>query len=236
MDGGEEHDLAQASGEIVEVWLEGDMVAGQIRCPETMLPLPGQYLIANGTSWDEAALPFTLFPAGSASGGFLTAPGLPPSWQPGTRLNLRGPLGRGFQLPAQARRVTLAALGESPSRLLPLARQAILQGAEVSLFSVQPPYNWPLDVEINPPGSLPDGMHWADYMALDLTADDLRQLREKLALPLHSRAVCPAQALIVTPMPCAGVGECGVCAVRMRRGWGLACKDGPVFDLNQLEW
>lgn len=228
--------MAQANGEIVEVWLEGEMVAGQIKCPETVLPLPGQYVVANDTSWDEAPLPFSLFPAGFVPGGFLSAPGLPSNWQPGTRLNLRGPLGRGFQLPAQARRVALAALRSSPSRLLPLARQAILQGAAVSLFSAHPPYNWPLDVEISPPGALPDGMRWADYMALDLAPEDLLHLRETLALPLHTRAGCPAQALIVTPIPCAGVGECGVCAVRMQRGWGLACKDGPVFDLNQLDW
>ena len=32
-----------------------------------------------------------------------------------------------------------------------------------------------------------------------------------------------------------GQGECGVCAVRTRSGWSLACKDGPVYDLAELE-
>jgi hypothetical protein len=32
------------------------------------------------------------------------------------------------------------------------------------------------------------------------------------------------------------MADCGVCGVKGRRGWRLACKDGPVFDLNDLEW
>jgi hypothetical protein len=30
------------------------------------------------------------------------------------------------------------------------------------------------------------------------------------------------------------MGECGVCAVNLRKGYKLACKDGPVFDLRSL--
>jgi Leu/Phe-tRNA-protein transferase len=46
---------------------------------------------------------------------------------------------------------------------------------------------------------------------------------------------CPGQALIHTAMPCAGIAECGACAVRTRKSWRLACKDGPVFDISELE-
>ena len=35
-------------------------------------------------------------------------------------------------------------------------------------------------------------------------------------------------------MPCGGAAECGICAVPFGRGWKLACKDGPVFELNPL--
>jgi hypothetical protein len=35
-------------------------------------------------------------------------------------------------------------------------------------------------------------------------------------------------------MPCAGLAACGVCAVQTRRGWKLACVDGPVFDLKEI--
>jgi hypothetical protein len=37
-------------------------------------------------------------------------------------------------------------------------------------------------------------------------------------------------------MPCAGIAECGACAVPGGGwgGWKLACQHGPVFDLNWL--
>ena len=40
------------------------------------------------------------------------------------------------------------------------------------------------------------------------------------------------QALVTLPMPCGGLGECGACAVPIRRGWKLACQDGPVLDVR----
>ena len=43
-----------------------------------------------------------------------------------------------------------------------------------------------------------------------------------------------AQALVVHPMAC-GVGACQGCAVPVARGTKLACTDGPVFDLLELQ-
>jgi dihydroorotate dehydrogenase electron transfer subunit len=44
------------------------------------------------------------------------------------------------------------------------------------------------------------------------------------------------KALVMTPIPCGGIAECGACAVPAHRGWKLACRDGPVFNLNELAW
>jgi NAD(P)H-flavin reductase len=46
---------------------------------------------------------------------------------------------------------------------------------------------------------------------------------------------CRAEALVLTAMPCGGMAECGVCAVKTAAGWQSACKDGPVFDFASLE-
>ena len=43
-----------------------------------------------------------------------------------------------------------------------------------------------------------------------------------------------AQVLLHTPVPCGGVAECGVCAVTLRSGWALACREGPVFALSEV--
>jgi len=129
----------------------------------------------------------------------------------------------------------------NPGRLLPLARQALALGLEVALLceansidlAVQ---DIPPALEINPLSSSTSILAWADYLALDLTTEGLAQIRQKLGLPPEARLSCPIQALIMTPMPCTGAAECWMCAVKTRHGWQLACKDGPVFDLNDLEW
>ena len=55
-----------------------------------------------------------------------------------------------------------------------------------------------------------------------------------LGLGKQAKVRFEAQVLVLVPMPCGGMGECGVCAVKIQRGWKLACKDGPVFDLEDL--
>jgi ferredoxin len=47
-------------------------------------------------------------------------------------------------------------------------------------------------------------------------------------------AGCEGQMLIHTPVPCGGMADCGICAVTLRSGWKLACKEGPVFDWKAL--
>ena len=118
--------MKQASGRLVEIWLEGGLTGGRLSCPPEIAPAPGQYLLASPSpaSWLAAAgmepLAVPLFAAGNPADGLLLSPPLPPAWQPGLELNLRGPLGRGFRLPPYARHLALAALDATPARLLPM--------------------------------------------------------------------------------------------------------------------
>jgi hypothetical protein len=89
-------------------------------------------------------------------------------------------------------------------------------------------------VEAYPASALPELYAWADYLALDLPLHALPDVRQRLGLEAHARPAIPAQALVQAPMPCAGVGACGVCAVPVKREWKLACKDGPVFSMEEL--
>ncbi len=222
-----------------ELWLERGALAGRIACPPALRPAPGQYLLAS--AWEDASSPFpvALFPSAYAADGFSLAPPLPPAWGPGERLSLRGPLGCGFALPGNLSRLALAALGATPSRLLPLVQQALARGAAVTLYcdvALLEGKDLPLALEVSPLEALPEGLAWADFLALDLPLSRLAQLGSLLGLAHAERPLCPAQALLLAPMPCGGVAECGVCAVPARRGYKLACKDGPVFDLNELDW
>jgi hypothetical protein len=217
--------------------------AAQVDCGPKVLPGPGQYLQAVNPNEPEAVLGCSLFPVGTpssldetASRGAISLGPIPRSWHPGTTLKLRGPLGHGFDVPAVSR-LALAALGDSASRLLPLIRPALDNNADIVILSAAPLPSLPLAIEIQSLNALPESAAWADFLALDLPAEKLPSLRKHFKLGPHEYLSCPAQALITLPMPCAGIGECGVCAIPLQgKGYALACEEGPVFNLNQLDW
>ncbi len=204
-------------------------------CPPQAIPAPGQYLMA----WVEEAphyeLAASLYAASTSAGGFRAAlPG--PLMQPGLNLHLRGPLGHGFRPVEGLRRLALAAFDCYPSRLMPLAESALRRGADVALFTNAAIPRLPASFEQYPLDSLPEILSWADFLAIDTPLEGLGRLRSTLGLEPGAYLPCPAQVLIFTPMPCGGLAECGACAVMAPRGWKLACKDGPVFDLHELNW
>ncbi len=217
-------------GKILERFLDERRACARIACPQTLIPAPGQYLLAyNPASDDSLAVP--VFSAGLSADSFLAASPLPSAWSPGVTLSLRGPLGRGFALPASARRVALAALDVTPAYLLGLIPKARAQGAAISLVCEGPPEDIPSDVEIRPLAALAEICSWADYLALAASREEMRGWRERVRNGDQLNVTREAQALVVTPMPCGGLAKCGVCSVDVKRGLELACEDGPVFDL-----
>jgi dihydroorotate dehydrogenase electron transfer subunit len=212
------------------------MAAAWITCPPGAVPGAGQFLRAYAPGDETQALSAQVFAAEIEINGFLAPPPIPTSWLPGTQLSLYGPLGSGFRLGTGIRRLALAALGDSPARLLPLIPQALGQGADITFLTDCLLPDLPASVEISPLSAMPDLLEWADFLAMDLSRQTLPDLRRILGLRSEEHLPFPAQALVSTAMPCAGLAECGACAVPGCRGWKLACKDGPVFDLDELEW
>jgi dihydroorotate dehydrogenase electron transfer subunit len=92
----------------------------------------------------------------------------------------------------------------------------------------------PDEVEIQPFSVLEEVLAWADYIAFDVSRENLPGLRERLEKVKQASAGREAQVLVRTPVPCGGVAECGVCAVRLKSSPKLACKEGPVFDLREI--
>ncbi|RPJ25477.1 MAG: hypothetical protein EHM33_14405, partial [Chloroflexi bacterium] len=142
--------------------------------------------------------------------------------------------GRGFVLPVLARKVGLVAFDDSPARLRGLVLPALKQGAAVVLVCNSAPEALPDDVEVQPISALQEIVEWADYLAFDVGRENLNQLRELLGKLNQVAAGKAAQALVRTPVPCGGVADCGVCAVNLTSNWRLACKDGPVFNWNEV--
>ena len=173
-----------------------------------------------------------LFPAAASGAGFQAASPVPVSWEPGMDLILRGPLGRGFQLPAHSLHLVLAALGDTIERLLAVLPEAMERGSSIAVCTDCPLPSVPVEVEIYPLDSLAEILPWAEFLVLDLPREKLSSLRALLG----GRADLPGQVLIHTLMPCGGQAECGACAVQGRRRPRLVCRDGPVLSLSELDW
>jgi hypothetical protein len=228
-------------GLVKEITLLDGLTAARILCASSLIPAPGQYLLAHADGSD-APLPASIFPAESNLQGFLAAPPIPAAWNPGTCLHLRSPLGHGFALPMSARHVALVAWDNNSARLAPLMDLAYKQEAAVTLVSDTQPEDLSLQVEVQPLSALSEVVKWADYLAVDVERASLPQLRERFGPGQQARGRVGSgyftpnemQVLVYTPMPCGGVAECGVCAVHVKHHWKMACKDGPVFALNDL--
>jgi len=189
----------------------------------------GQYLMAWNIAERDAALATPLFPGGMDGLNWIASKPLSAAWMPGAEIQLRGPLGKGFALPPAARKVALG-MSAPYGALFPLIGQALNQNAAVALFADTPPGQIPTDVEVQPLQALQDALPWADYLALESHPDfPIQQFisQKNLSWP------AAAEILLHFPMPCGGEGECGICAVTLRRGSRLACQHGPVFSLSE---
>jgi len=223
----------QGAATIAEVSLVGGKASAYVLCEPSAVPGPGRYLLAHDGASD-VPLATEVFASEYRPDGFLAAPPVPAAWIPGVRLDIRGPLGQGFALPAGARRVALIAFQTDPAPLLPLISHALRQAASVALVCDRPPTELPLQVEIHPPLALREVCEWSDYAAVHV---ERRSLDALMTVVLEGRGPIwrgEAQALVRTSMPCGGLADCGVCTVKTKVGPKLACVEGPVFELGDL--
>ena len=209
-----------------------------------------------------------LFPARIDTKSFeiLVPPDHPASalW-PESNINLIGPLGRGFEVPATASRLLLVADTAHLPILMPLT-QARKQTSSLQLRDkpdLSPNtallLSAPTAAELYPIRLLPpalevhlataDGSAGHHGSALDLFPDLVRWADcvciagdpasfSALAKIVRTVRIRPdrhfVQALVAPPMVC-GVGSCGCCGVQVARSTKLACTEGPVFDLLELQ-
>ncbi|MCA2000762.1 MAG: hypothetical protein LDL51_02735 [Chloroflexi bacterium] len=217
--------MKNGQGKVAEIFLDSRT---RLICPQELIPAPGQYLHAHAVDSDDP-LAASVFFSDSAVDGFLAAPGLSRSWQPGTQLRLRGPLGHGFIIPAAARRIALVAFDDSPERLRGLIPLAFQQEAEIVLVCDASPHDFPEAVEVQPLQALGEICRWADFAAFDAARENLSRL-----VAMVKGASLRGQILTRAPMPCGALAECGVCSLLVRNEWKQICRDGPVFALSDL--
>jgi len=197
--------MAEAICDILEISLSDEGLSAQFDIPARMAPAPGQYLLGCSLSGVDV-LPVALYLTGAVDNRLELCGDIPAHWTPGEKIWLRGPAGKGFHLPAQARRVALIALSGRVSRLRPLSRQAVARQAVVSLFSEYLPAALPAEVEAMPLQALTDAWNWADYAAIEAESAQIDQLGRLLGLERPARPVVPAEILISSRFACAGAG------------------------------
>ncbi len=146
--------------------------------------------------------------------------------QPGDRLEMLGPIGRGFRLPSGG--AHLLALASSLERLLPTLLHALRLGLAVTVMTPRSADLLPADVEIHRGPLSAELAAWADGVVLDVADPQTRakHIRE-LAPPRGEGFV---QALFQGLLPC-GVGACQACWVEPAQTKKLLCVQGPVFGL-----
>ena len=194
-------------------------------------PRPGQFLRAYGIDGDEL-LPTLLFPCDDKG---LFCGDIPGHWLPGCEIHLRGPRGNGFHLPPLAKKIALMTFDAiGVNRLLPLAGQALSTGGEVTLLSNLPLDDLAPEVELLSMDELNPILKWADYLAAALVPESIDHVNQILASGYNRSRALQVEVMLHTPMVCDENSACGVCGISTTHGWKLACKDGPVFDLDEL--
>ena len=231
--------MKRLSATLAEIWQTPAGHAGKVYTPELKQADPGQYFQA-WREGEQSLLPGIVFPTSLASNGSIDLDQIPPSWYPGDRLVLWGPLGHGFSLPSGVNLVFIVSSKPDISRLKPVAELAIAKGLSVSLFveKFEPGY-WhnglPAAIEIQALSDLSGGVSQPGFFAAEVDASNHPSVSELVSrqIPkiLHQ---CQGQVLVRTAMPCIGIAECGVCAIKTKKGWRYACKDGPVFSFEDL--
>jgi NAD(P)H-flavin reductase len=144
--------------------------------------------------------------------------------EPGDRLEVLGPCGRGFRWPAGA--AHLLVLASSLERLLPTIQHALRQGLAVTALTPRSADLLPADVEIHRGPMTAELAAWADVVVLDVADTKARATHIRSLAP--TRGETYIQAVFHIPLPC-GTGACQACWVEVGQSRRLACVEGPVF-------
>jgi dihydroorotate dehydrogenase electron transfer subunit len=238
------------------IWLEAPGIAGEARPGQfvmarcggnTVLPRPFSIHRVDG---DQLALLFNVVGKGTARLAEL---------KKGDTLGIFGPLGNGFSVSPDSRNLLLVAGGMGIAPLYFLAEAAAGEGKKVTVISGARSCNCLLPV--TPPQRLYDrGMHPADFnvvCATDDGSEGFKGLATQLIPPylkgIDQVFACgpvamyrnmalmpelkniPVQLSLEIVMGC-GIGICYGCTIRTKNGLKQVCKDGPVFEMEEVAW
>ncbi|MEE9198234.1 MAG: dihydroorotate dehydrogenase electron transfer subunit [Dehalococcoidia bacterium] len=187
-----------------------------------------------------------LFNAGGLARGWLGAR------EAGEEISILGPLGHGYAIDPAARRLLMAGGGTGLAPLIALADEAGVSGLSVTIISAGRtasllyPREWVPPqvrlVEVTEDGSagqkglitdiMPGYMEEADQMFLCGPVPMYKAVRSAM---MQLGVEVPTQVLLEVRMAC-GFGICYGCSIPTEDGMKLVCRDGPRFDLDEVDW
>jgi dihydroorotate dehydrogenase electron transfer subunit len=169
----------------------------------------------------------------------------------GDVLDLFGPLGNGFEIYPSSGKLLLVAGGIGIAPLVALAEQAVASGCSVTLLMGDKTSDRIYPERLLPSGietviATEDGSLGNKGMVTDLISEFVAEADQVFAcgpLAMYRRMAelrgglknKSAQVLLEVVLGC-GVGACLGCSIETRYGQKLVCKDGPVFELNDVIW
>jgi dihydroorotate dehydrogenase electron transfer subunit len=200
--------------------------------------------------------------------------------QTGDRIDILGPLGRGYSIEPRAKKLLLVAGGIGIAPLVFLMQYAssqhqitLIHGVSAAaqlypFFSggkkrrrLSPLPNGVQFVPVTEDGSmgekglatdiLPDFLDWADQvyacgpadmyeaMALTLNSPPLKGEEKTIVgeglVPSRNLKLRKCQVSLEVRMGC-GFGACYSCTINTKKGLKQVCRDGPVFELEDIIW
>jgi len=166
------------------------------------------------------------------------------------KIDLLGPLGNGYEIYPDSKKLLLAAGGIGIAPLVFLAEEAIKRGREVTLLLGAATAGQLYPKRLLPAGArlvtaTEDGSGGEKGMITDMLpdfTDGIDQLFACGPLPMYKTMAPmtelkdkPVQVSLEVRMGC-GLGICYGCTVKTINGLRQVCKDGPIFSLNEVLW
>lgn len=172
--------------------------------------------------------------------------------QSGENLDILGPLGNGFQMKAKTKNLLLVAGGIGIAPLVYLAEEALKAGKKVTLLAGAKTAGKLCPTSILPKGLdfkastedgsagykglvtalLPDAADQSDQVFICGPLPMFKTITANCAPSLTGKSV---QVSLEVRMGC-GLGFCYACTIKTAQGLKQVCKDGPIFEMNDVIW
>ena len=228
------------------VWLEAPQIASEAK--------PGQFVMVRCEEDSVLRRPLSIHRLDNNKLAFLfTVVGKGTRWlaqcEAGSNIDLLGPLGNGYSIQADSHNLLLLAGGIGIAPLCFLADKALTQGYSVTLLlgastaaQLYPKHLLPAQAELiiaTEDGTagrkgmitdfLPDFIGWADQ----IFACGPSSMYHTMVVQKQQFRGKPVQISLEVRMGC-GLGVCYGCTVKTKNGLKQVCKDGPIFNLDDM--